>query len=338
MTFERVKDALTGELRPYDTIVTAQDNPEDWGMVYFRPYIRTFLEAVSKVFEVVLFTAACKEYADQIVNAIDPDNRLFHHRLYRDSCQEYTPDPSQPGAKIYIKDLRVLGRELKDVILIDNSLLCFSCQLDNGIVCNPFKGSSEDRELISILDVLGILNRSPTHDVRKFFRRMYGLSDIIREYSERGGRYGIQAIHHSALDEFLDTPTQSKRNPDPDHFISQKSTAMNTPVAKEARQSEKRYATSGIRTSGLHQFVDDETEAQKTAEQERHAGFRGYGIEFDQADYEPEAPPRSCCGTPQVAAPPIFINTILPSLEHTRTPIQTLYTSIVCNQNRSRFQ
>jgi Dullard-like phosphatase family protein len=320
MTFERVRDARTGELRPYDTIVTAQDNPEDWGMVYFRPYLRTFLEAVCKVFEVVLFTAACKEYADQIVNAIDPDNRFFEFRLYRDSCQECTPDPSHPESKIYIKDLRVLGRDLSDVVLIDNSLLCFACQLNNGIVCNPFKGGSEDKELISILDVLSMLNRSPEMDTRRFFRKMYGLSDIIREYSNKGGRTGVRGFHQSALDEFLDTPTQAKREivVNNDNLISQKSTAMNTPTSREltgANQQAKDSA-SEIRTISRHALYFEAT---------------------DDVDYRVERPPRSAVSTPRIAAPPIFINTILPGLEHTRTPIQTLYNSIVCNQNRSRF-
>ena len=320
MTFERVRDVTTGDLRPYDTIVTAQDNPEDWGMVYFRPYLRTFLEAVSKVFEVVLFTAACKEYADQIVNAIDPDNRFFAFRLYRDSCQECTPDPAHPDSKIYIKDLRVLGRNLSDVILIDNSLLCFACQLNNGIICNPFRGGSEDKELVSILDVLSMLNRSIGMDTRRFFRKMYGLSDIIKEYSNKGGRTGVRGFHQSALDEFLDTPTQAKRAivENSENLISQKSTAMNTPTSRDmtGTNQQVKYSASGIRTSSRHPLYFEAT---------------------DEVDYHLEYPPKSAESTPRIAAPPIFINTILPGLEHTRTPIQTLYTSLVCNQNRSRF-
>ena len=108
MTFQRVSDEISGDLRDYDTIVTAQENPDDWGMVYFRPYLRTFLEGVSKMYEVVVLTAACSEYADQILDQIDPEGRLIHHRLYRESCQEYTPNPEAPDGKVYIKDLRVL--------------------------------------------------------------------------------------------------------------------------------------------------------------------------------------------------------------------------------------
>lgn len=314
MTFERVKDPKTGELRQYDTIVTAQDNPEDWGMVYFRPFLRTFLEAVSSTFEVVLFTAACREYADQILNAVDPENRLFHHRLYRDSCDECTPNPVHPDAKIYIKDLRVLGRNLDDVILIDNSLICFAYQLDNGIVCNPFKGNSDDRELIAILEVLNMVNRSPGADVKRFFRKMYGLNEVLQEYSDRGGRFGIKQHRPSVLDEFLDTPTQAKKiNLEElgNNMLSQKSTAMNTPVSADQKKLPYRVRSKTLLDEGIDHLV---------------------GTRYDEGHY-----PESSRNTPIFAAPPIYINTILPGLEPTRTPIQTLYTSLVMNQPRHRF-
>jgi len=317
MTFGRVKDTETGELRQYDTIVTAQDNPEDWGMVYFRPYLRSFLEAVSQAFEVVLFTAACQEYADQILNAMDPENRYFDFRLYRDSCLECTPNPSNPDAKIYIKDLSVLGRDLRDVILVDNSLLCFAYQLDNGIVCNPFKGQSDDKELIAILDVLGIIRKSPDVDARRFFKKMYGLSEIITEYSSRGGRKGIRRTHQSILDEFLDTPTQAKKIvlDDRDNLISQKSTAMNTPSSRENVKEEFHVAQSWAVNDDLDDIGPLITELPS-----RHGTIRD-----------------SPSSSQMIAAPPIFINTILPGLEPTRTPIQTLYTSLIKNQAPRRF-
>jgi len=41
---------------------------------------------VSAKFEVVIFTAASKEYADTVLNALDPYNTLIQHRLYRGQC------------------------------------------------------------------------------------------------------------------------------------------------------------------------------------------------------------------------------------------------------------
>ena len=71
-----------------------------------------FLTEMQKSFEVVIFTAGLKEYADFILNQMDPHHRLINFRLYRDSCLY------QRG--VYLKDLSRLGRDLKKTLIIDN--------------------------------------------------------------------------------------------------------------------------------------------------------------------------------------------------------------------------
>ena len=50
-----------------------------------RPYVNRFLKDISKNWEVVIFTAGTKEYADIILNELDKENYITR-RLYRDSC------------------------------------------------------------------------------------------------------------------------------------------------------------------------------------------------------------------------------------------------------------
>jgi Dullard-like phosphatase family protein len=206
-----------------DTFVVSRENPTERGFVYLRPYLRTFLEAVSRVYEVVVFTAACQDYADQILDFIDPYKRLFHHRLYRDSCVQCIPDQQSPEAKVYIKDLRVLGRDLGNVILVDNSLQCFAYQLDGGILCNPYKGDPNDTELIAILEVLGFLNRSPEKPVAPQLNKMYGVSDLLFEYKSKGGREGVMrysAVPWKALHEYA-TPKRNMTQPGDESDLTQ---------------------------------------------------------------------------------------------------------------------
>lgn len=97
---------------------------------------------MKKYFEIVAFTASERSYADSILNLIDPDYDLIQHRLYREHC-------TRLNSKIYAKDLRILGRNLSQVILIDNSPFSYIFQLPNAIPILSYY-SGEDTELLKL--------------------------------------------------------------------------------------------------------------------------------------------------------------------------------------------
>ena len=44
----------------------------------------------------------------------------------------------------HIKDLRILNRDLSQVILVDNSVFTYWLNIDNGVPILPFKGIQDD--------------------------------------------------------------------------------------------------------------------------------------------------------------------------------------------------
>ena len=101
-----------------------------YGFVEVRPYAKELLKKLSVHFDILIFTASTQAYADPIINHLDPD-RVIQHRLYRESC-------SFVRNQVFVKDLRVLGRSLESVLLIDNAPYSYMMQLANGVPIIPY--------------------------------------------------------------------------------------------------------------------------------------------------------------------------------------------------------
>ena len=125
--------------------------------VFVRPFTNLFLDEMAKIFEVVVFTAAQQDYADWILNKIDPDNRISH-RLYRQHV-------SVKGSEM-IKDLSLLGRDLSRTVILDNVSSNFQLQPDNGILIQGWFGDLKDTELKDIIPFLTTLATIGCQDVR----------------------------------------------------------------------------------------------------------------------------------------------------------------------------
>lgn len=84
-------------------------------------------------YEIIIFTAATKCYGEQIRKILDPENKIISHLLDRQFCFNPNNVNKKYNGLPYIKDLRRLNRDLKETILLDNSIYSFWYQINNGI-------------------------------------------------------------------------------------------------------------------------------------------------------------------------------------------------------------
>jgi len=137
--------------------------------VWRRPGLDAFLQRAAALFEVVVFTASQRPYADRLLDTLDPGRRLVRHRIFREGCT------LSGGA--YVKDLRGLRRDLGRTLLVDNSPQAFALQLGNGVPIDSFLGSPDDTELETLMPFLERATRAS--DVRALVRDEFRLHERV---------------------------------------------------------------------------------------------------------------------------------------------------------------
>ncbi|KAI9175630.1 hypothetical protein H9P43_005994 [Blastocladiella emersonii ATCC 22665] len=120
-----------------------------------RPGLDTFMKAVGEKFETVIHTASLAVYGQPVIDMLDK-YKVVQHRLFRESCVHHKGN--------YVKDLSMLGRDLRNVIIIDNSPASYLFHRSNAIPITSWFNDPNDTELLDLIPFLMDLER--VDDVR----------------------------------------------------------------------------------------------------------------------------------------------------------------------------
>jgi len=115
-----------------------------------RPGVDEFLKAMGEIYEIVIFTASVGKYADPVLDTLDK-YKVVRHRLFREACIHYKGN--------YVKDLSQLGRNLKHVIILDNSPASYIFHPTNAIPVTSWFNDLEDNELYELIPFLTDLKK-----------------------------------------------------------------------------------------------------------------------------------------------------------------------------------
>ena len=154
----------------------ANDSEDDLHSVglFVRNGVNDFLKEANKYFDIGIFTASVKEYADAVISFLDPENKLIKFRLYRNNCINFNDS-------FFVKDLRIFKKvDLGKIILVDNSMYSFAAQINNGILINSFFNDKNDYELNNVLEYL-INFILPAEDVRDVNEEFFNFRQIIND-------------------------------------------------------------------------------------------------------------------------------------------------------------
>ena len=144
--------------------------PDDKYTVYKRPHLDAFLREISTRFkEVHIFTTGAQDYADAILDRLDPHGTIFAGRWYRESCDPYNmiKDPTT---------LAVWGdhhMNEKRFVQVDDLPEYLLNHPHNAIIVPKFYNSDaqckHEKVLPNLLKVLLEVDGLP--DVRSYFKK-----------------------------------------------------------------------------------------------------------------------------------------------------------------------
>jgi TFIIF-interacting CTD phosphatase-like protein len=140
--------------------------------IYKRPFLEHFLLETSKHFNLAIWSSAGHEYVAQVVNAIKPKKVEFTFVWGKSKCSlKRDPTFDNYYFEKRLDKLKKKGFHLERILIVDDTAQKTACNYGNAIYIKEYKGDSEDRDLLILLNYLMTLK--DVDNVRTIEKRLW---------------------------------------------------------------------------------------------------------------------------------------------------------------------
>lgn len=135
--------------------------------VTIRPQLKEFLRKMKYKYEIIIFSSLPKKEVNNIIEKAEISNYI-DFILSKENYKE------KDG--ILIKDIKRIGRNINEIVLIDDNLLQCEYNKDNSIPIQKWKKDKTDIELFKLIPLLDYLSKN---DIRETLKMIITKNGII---------------------------------------------------------------------------------------------------------------------------------------------------------------
>ena len=149
-------------------------------LLHLRPGFQKFIDEMSKLYEIVIFSEEDSQFLAEAVMTIDPLQRYFTWVFGREFLVFN-------GGR-YVKDLTLLNRDPRKVVVVDFDPAMYKGEPENLVLLEKYRGQEEEDSLRYLAAFLNHLSNPNVKDVRKEIKKFGGtesLEGFKKEVQER---------------------------------------------------------------------------------------------------------------------------------------------------------
>ena len=131
----------------------------DKGNITLRSGLLSFLSMVKPYYELISFSSEPNNITKSIIKEIELKEKVFDFNFGREHCILYD--------NILVKDISLIGRDIKNIIIVDHDENCFKLNEENGIKISKFEGNNKtDNALFELKKILILIYKRNYNDLR----------------------------------------------------------------------------------------------------------------------------------------------------------------------------